>query len=433
MLGFIAAFGFLISTSTSLTLQGNLRVVTPWTKQLRTAHTERYDALRRVHFGFEDISLSQTQRYSSLASSTFITSTSLLQWEDHVEVECSTARRPGGCPHAAYGFRRKSAHVVMGKGDGKKKRRKKSASAPSPSPSAAESPAPRRVTNNSLMSVKTQIRLVKLQKEAVKTQTGFRQNNVKRTKYRRSWDEEEIEEKRVERAQRGKEPDWDVILNRTASSPLVLVDGYNVIHKWPRLKKWMNKGQLSRARDTLVFDLEQLRLIKGWRIECVFDGAGRASSAGPLGSGPGSSEVNARITAEQTESKKKVTNHGIRVVYSGAGESADSYISQRCFDAKNVTRGEMTGSLIVASDDSMIRVAGANAGALCMSSGHLVDELKAVRQAIMHRVEVAVAEANGHGVRPAALHGTTAPGRFTNKMVVNDKRKKGKREESELT
>eukprot|EP00567_Pseudictyota_dubia_P000310 CAMPEP_0197467748 /NCGR_PEP_ID=MMETSP1175-20131217/65728_1 /TAXON_ID=1003142 /ORGANISM="Triceratium dubium, Strain CCMP147" /LENGTH=320 /DNA_ID=CAMNT_0043003829 /DNA_START=254 /DNA_END=1216 /DNA_ORIENTATION=- len=313
----------------------------------------------------------------------------------------------------------------MGKGDGKKKRKKKSASDPAPI-SPTETPAPRRVTNNSLMSVKTQIKLVKLQKEAAKTQTGFRQKNVKRTKYRRSWDEEEIKEKRIERSKRGKEPDWDVILNRTASSPLVLIDGYNVIHKWPRLKKWMKKGQLNRARDTLVFDLEQLRLVKGWRIECVFDGAGKATSPGPLGSGPGSSEVSSRITATQTDSKKKVTNHGVRVVYTGAGDSADSYISQRCFDAKNVTRGEMTGSLIVTSDDNMIRVAGANAGALCMSSGHLVDELKAVRQAIMHRVEVAVAEANGHGIRPAALHGTSAPGRFSNRMVINDKRKKDK-------
>ena len=237
-------------------------------------------------------------------------------------------------------------------------------------------------------------------------------------------DEEEIETKRVERSKRGQEPDWDVILNQTASSPLLLIDGYNVIHKWPRLKKWLRNGQLSKARDTLVFDLEQLRLIKGWRIECVFDGAGKATAHGPLGSGPGSATVNARVTSEATISRKKVTNHGIRVVFSGAGESADSYISHRCFDAKKVTDGETTGSFIVASDDSMIRVAGANAGALCMSSGHLVDELKAVRKSIMHRVEVAVADANGQSVRPSAIIGTATKGRFSNKMVIVDKRKK---------
>ena len=89
-----------------------------------------------------------------------------------------------------------------------------------------------------------------------------------------------------------------------------------------------------------------------------------------------------------------------------------------------MTDCEMTGSLIVASDDNMIRLAGTSAGALCMSSQRLVDELKATRASVMHRVEVAVAEANGHGVRPSALHGTAAPGRFTNKMTVVDKRKR---------
>ena len=35
-------------------------------------------------------------------------------------------------------------------------------------------------------------------------------------------DEEEIEVKAEERKRRGQEPDWDVILNRTASSPLMV-------------------------------------------------------------------------------------------------------------------------------------------------------------------------------------------------------------------
>ena len=126
-----------------------------------------------------------------------------------------------------------------------------------------------------------------------------------------------------------------------------------------------------------------------------------------------------------------MTSHGVRVVYTGAGASADSYIENRCFDAKKVTGGEVTGSLIVASNDGMIRLAGTNAGALCMSSERLVDELKATRASILHRVEVAVAEANGHGVRPSALQGTAARGRFQNKMMIVDKRKKKKRAEDD--
>ena len=54
-------------------------------------------------------------------------------------------------------------------------------------------------------------------------------------------DEEEIESARVERKKRGQEPDWDVILNATMSSPLVMVDAYNIIYKWPRLKNGWSK------------------------------------------------------------------------------------------------------------------------------------------------------------------------------------------------
>ena len=330
-----------------------------------------------------------------------------------------------------------SSRLEMAKGDGKKKRKKKSAAAAPKTPNvaapAASAPAaiPMRVMSDSNISVKRQIKWARMKKEHSQVGQSFRQPKVVRTKYRRTWDEEEIEEKRIERSQRGKEPDWDVILNQTASSPLFIVDGYNVIHKWPRLKKWMTKGQLHRARDTLVYDLEELRRIKGWRIECVFDGAGKASDPGPLGSGPGGSEYNAnKVRGSSTENTKAVTSHGVRVVFTGAGASADSYIEHRCFDAKKVTRGELTGSLIVASNDGMIRLAGTNAGALCMSSERLVDELKATRASILYRVEVAVAEANGHGVRPSVLQGTAAPGRFQNKMMIVDKRKKKRAEEN---
>jgi hypothetical protein len=76
-------------------------------------------------------------------------------------------------------------------------------------------------------------------------------------------DPEREEEKKLERAQRGHEPDWDVILNVTATPPLLIVDAYNVIHQWPRLKKWMRKGETYRARNLLVQDLETLSSVKG--------------------------------------------------------------------------------------------------------------------------------------------------------------------------
>jgi predicted RNA-binding protein with PIN domain len=300
----------------------------------------------------------------------------------------------------------------MGKGDGKKKRKKKSssngsttassstsssstsngaASNPSLSSSSSSSSSQMRVTTNSLVPVRRQLLYAKLNKEFFKrASAGFRQNKpaLRTTKYRRTWDDEEIEAKAEERKRKGQDPDWDVILSRSAVQPLVIVDGYNIIYQWKRLKKHMLKGDLSHARQLLVDDLENLRCIKGWRIEVVFDGRKR-STIGPLGHGP-SSEVSRSDQLAQAS----VSKHGVRVVFSGVGIEADTYIESRCVQAKNVTNGSMTGSFIVATDDAMIRLAGSSAGALCMSADRFVNELKAVKQTVSYRVEAAVAKVN---------------------------------------
>ena len=345
--------------------------------------------------------------------------------------------------------RRMSIVLGMAKGNGKKKRKKKSAassasSAPStsaPTSGGASSSAstaaapPLRVSNQINIPVRHQIRIAQLNKQATKqAATGFRQKRVQRTAYRRAWDEEEIELKAEERRRRGQDPDWEVILNRTASAPLVIVDGYNIIHKWARLKKHMNKGDPQKARQLLVDDLENLRSLKGWRIEVVFDGTKR-STVGPLGQGPGGSTQPSR--ADQ-ETQKSVSKHGVRTVFTGVGVEADSYIEKRCAEARNVTNGELTGSFIVATDDAMIRLAGQSAGAYCMGTDRFVNELKAVKKGIGYRVEAAVAKANGHAIRPENLRNTPHKTRFGRRSVlIEDKRNRTKtkeknKEETEL-
>lgn len=54
----------------------------------------------------------------------------------------------------------------------------------------------------------------------------------------------------------------------------------------------------------------------------------------------------------------------------------------------------------------MIRLAGQNAGALCMSADRFVNELKAVHKAMAYRVEAAMAKVNGEAMRPEKLWGT---------------------------
>ncbi|KAI2490906.1 YacP-like NYN domain [Fragilaria crotonensis] len=318
-----------------------------------------------------------------------------------------------------------TSYWIMGKGDGKRKKPKKKAASAVALPVAELKPQPQRVSTDVNIPVRHQIRWGQMKKAIARSSNaGFRQPKIVRTKYRRSWDEEEIEIKKEERARKGKDPDWSVILNQTASRPLVVVDGYNIIHQWPRLKKHMTKGDTSRARQLLVDDLESLRALKGWRIECVFDGASK-SNVGPLGHGPGGSQG----TKADRSLSMDVSKHGVRVVFTGQGVEADSYIERRCYEAKNVTNGELTRSFIVATDDAMIRFAGQNAGAMCMSATRFVDELKAIKKATEYRVEVAMAKVNGHSVRPEKLRGThihvSTFGR--NSVLIEDKRNRTKR------
>ncbi|KAL3793863.1 hypothetical protein HJC23_002110 [Cyclotella cryptica] len=304
-----------------------------------------------------------------------------------------------------HGRRRRHCTLLfMGKGDGKKKRKKKSTTSESqaqPSPQIVP-PAPLRVTNSINVPVKRQIKWAKMNQEYIKnSQSAFRQVR-KRTSYRKQLDEEEHAAMLGEKKQRNSEVNWDVILNNgngTSAGPLMLVDGYNVIYQWSRLKKHMIKGNTAMARDLLVRDLEDLHCYKGWRIECVFDGFGR-SVKGVLGDGPGNVE---KVPASERLYKREDTGRGVRIVFSGVGASADSYIEKKCLDAKEVTQGKLSGSLIVVSNDAMIRMVGTGAGALCMSSDHFVDELKAVKKVTEYRVEAAMAMVNGGYIRPESL------------------------------
>jgi uncharacterized protein len=334
-------------------------------------------------------------------------------------------------------YNRNSVILYMAKGDGKKRRKKATEIASSPTANAKASPSlsntpspsppPLRVTTNINIPIRHQLRMAQFNKElrSSESTSSFRSpKKLERTKYRRTWDEEEIELKAIERRKKGQDPDWAVILNQTQASPLLIVDGYNIIHKWPRLKKHLSKGDLQRARQLLLDDLETMQAMKGWRIECVFDGA-RRSLVGPLGVGPGGTTATSRM--DQATSMH-VSQHGVRVVYTGMGTDADAYIEARCSQAKQVTHGQLTRSFLLATDDAMLRLAGQNAGALCLSADRFVDELKALRKTVDYQVEAAVAKVNGVAMRPESLRGTHIHvSRFGRRSVlIEDKRNRTK-------
>lgn len=58
----------------------------------------------------------------------------------------------------------------------------------------------------------------------------------------------------------------------------VIVDGYNLIHSRPELKKTLRQSGSDRARDELVEAIAILHDYEGWRLTVVFDGRGEGLS-----------------------------------------------------------------------------------------------------------------------------------------------------------
>jgi hypothetical protein len=102
---------------------------------------------------------------------------------------------------------------------------KASASSESADAAAASSAAAARVRTDIGMSVKTQIRLLQAMKEAERRST----RTVTRTSFRR--------EKPADGGAGGGGGDDDTEWTGSREPPLYLVDGYNVIGHWPRLRK----------------------------------------------------------------------------------------------------------------------------------------------------------------------------------------------------
>jgi predicted RNA-binding protein with PIN domain len=310
----------------------------------------------------------------------------------------------------------RSLALYMAKGDGKK-RRKKASEVVNETPVAKPQPIVPRVLSTINIPVRHQIRMAQFNKASQQGSTSFRQKVV-RTSYRRIMSDEDWALQTEQR----KAQSWDVVLNQTLASPLLIVDGYNIIYKWARLKKHMTAGDTQRARQLLMDDLENLRIIKGWRIECVFDGRQR-STTGVLGDSPGN-----KVTPLDQATRSSVSKYGVRIVYTGVGTEADTYIEAKCHQAQNVTHGRLTSSLILATDDGMLRLAGQRAGAMCMSADRFIDELKGVRQAVDYQVEAAVAKVNGVAMRPKSLQEARIHlGRFGRRSVlIEDKRNRTK-------
>jgi predicted RNA-binding protein with PIN domain len=90
----------------------------------------------------------------------------------------------------------------------------------------------------------------------------------------------------------------------------VIVDGYNVIHAWPELKRLLTGASLEAARDRLVERLSVFGMVVVADVTVVFD---------------------AHHSTARANSEEMV--EGVRVIFTRKGHSADHIIERMAYDA----------------------------------------------------------------------------------------------------
>lgn len=128
----------------------------------------------------------------------------------------------------------------------------------------------------------------------------------------------------------------------------LLIDGYNIIHAWPVLKKALKEIGLEGSRTMLANIVRVIHDTEGLRLTIVFDGQGHNIKI-------------ERPTPELTFS----------LLYSPSGVSADALIEQLSSFPK---KGQ---EIIVATEDSMIRQSATSFGATIISPQDLWDWVNA--------------------------------------------------------
>jgi predicted RNA-binding protein with PIN domain len=123
----------------------------------------------------------------------------------------------------------------------------------------------------------------------------------------------------------------------------VIVDGYNVIHAWPQLKRLLGDASLEAARDKLIGRLSVFGMVAGADVTVVFD---------------------AHHSTARTNSEELV--EGVHVLFTRKGHSADHVIERIAYDASQA--GDM---ITVATSDRFQRDLVRGMGGAVISSEEL--------------------------------------------------------------
>lgn len=136
-------------------------------------------------------------------------------------------------------------------------------------------PAPARINvENTTLSVRKQLSLVRrFQEQQDLDDTRKHGKPLQRTSFRRQKDDEQ--QRRRRRNAKARDTDIPDGKYETDIEPIIFVDGYNVIGRWPRLRKWRDRDDLDHARRLLLDDVAEFSAIRGWECVVVFDAGGR--------------------------------------------------------------------------------------------------------------------------------------------------------------
>jgi len=139
----------------------------------------------------------------------------------------------------------------------------------------------------------------------------------------------------------------------------VIVDGYNVIHAWPQLKRLLGDASLEAARDKLVDRLSVFGMVEGADVTVVFD---------------------AHHSTARTNSQQTV--EGVHVIFTRKGHSADHAIERIAYEASQV--GDV---ITVATSDRFQRDLVRGMGGAVISAEELERRVVAAEEEMGRRVQ----------------------------------------------
>lgn len=150
-------------------------------------------------------------------------------------------------------------------------------------------------------------------------------------------------------------------MSRPLRRAFLLVDGYNVIGLWARLRDSRNLNGLETARRDLIEAVVNYTASQGLNTQIVFDSQ-----------------------YQYTPTFKEIITDNLSVHYTEFGQTADTYIEKACADLRQEIKLSKSRLIVVTSDRAQqLTVVGY--GAELMTSQQFAHDVESVANRVRHR------------------------------------------------